>query len=155
MTFTPQTATDYNNSVLIYSDDPDESTVEIPLTGTGIAPVIDVSPVEYDFGTLYIGCDSEQAFTISNIGNADLQVTGFDFNTGSSDYVEPGRSGEVVPIRDAQAIADAILKWADIVMASDEPPLRRIDADRLSCDAFERRFPAHLEKLELLPRSSV
>ena len=73
VTFTPQTATDYNNSVLIYSDDPNESTVEIPLTGTGIAPVIDVSPVEYDFGTLYIGCDSEQAFTISNIELA-LQV---------------------------------------------------------------------------------
>ncbi len=86
VSFTPQTAADYDDSVLIESDDPDEPTVEVPLTGTGIAPVIDVSPAEFDFGSLYIGCDAMQAFTISNIGNADLEVTGFEFNTGSADF---------------------------------------------------------------------
>ena len=86
MTFIPQTSADYTNSVLIGSDDPDEPVVEIPLTGTGIAPVIDVSPSEFDFGSLYIGCDAMQAFTVSNVGNADLDVTGFDFNTGSADF---------------------------------------------------------------------
>ena len=86
VTFTPSTSADYANSVLIESDDPDEPVVEIPLTGTGIAPVIDVTPTEYDFGSLYIGCDGAQAFTISNVGNADLDVTGFDFNTGSTDF---------------------------------------------------------------------
>lgn len=86
VSFTPQTSASYDNSVLIESDDPDEPVVEIPLTGTGIAPVIDVSPAEFDFGTLYIGCDAMQAFTISNVGNASLDVTGFDFNTGSADF---------------------------------------------------------------------
>ncbi len=72
-------------------------------------------------------------------------------NTGANDFVEPGVSGEIVPIRDSQAIADAILKWADIVMASDEPPQRRIDAERLSVNAFETRLTTHLEPRGLLP----
>jgi len=38
-------------------------------------------------------------------------------NTGASDLVQPGVNGEVVPIRDPQAIAEAILKWAEKVRA--------------------------------------
>ena len=38
-------------------------------------------------------------------------------NTGANDFVQPGVSGEVVPIRDPQAIADAIFKWAEKILA--------------------------------------
>lgn len=85
VTFEPLTSADYTASILIESDDPDEPTVEVPLTGVGVAPVIDVSPMEYDFGTLYIGCDTLQAVTVSNIGNADLTVYDFSMTTASDD----------------------------------------------------------------------
>ena len=85
--FSPETAEETTGTVLIESDDPDEGTVEVQLLGTGIAPVIDVSPSEYDFGELYIGCDSAQPVTITNVGNADLEVSSFDYNTGSTDLV--------------------------------------------------------------------
>lgn len=85
VTFTPQTATELVASVYIDSDDPDEPTVEVQLIGQGIAPVIDVSPLDYDFGTLYIGCEGEQPITVSNVGNADLVVSDFEFTTASED----------------------------------------------------------------------
>ena len=85
ITFSPETARTYPGSVLIDSDDPDEPTVEVILTGDGIAPIIDVDPQEYDFGLMYIGCENLQPLTISNIGNQELIVSGFTHNTGSED----------------------------------------------------------------------
>ena len=87
VTFTPETAEESTAKVLIESDDPDEGVAEVELLGMGVAPVIDVSPSEYDFGTLYIGCEVEQPLVVSNLGNADLVVDAFEYNTGSSDLV--------------------------------------------------------------------
>lgn len=85
VTFTPVTAADSSTKVEIESDDPDEPLTEVKLTGTGVAPVIDVVPADYDFGTLYIGCTGEEPLTISNVGNADLVVSDFAYNTASDD----------------------------------------------------------------------
>ena len=83
--FAPETALSYPAVAYIESDDPDEPTVEVTLNGDGIAPIIDVSPQEYDFGQLYIGCDNLQPLVVSNIGNDNLEVTAFTYNTGSED----------------------------------------------------------------------
>jgi hypothetical protein len=85
VSFTPETAASYSANVLIDSDDPDSPTLAVPLSGDGIAPVIDVTPAEFDFGTLYIGCDSLQPLVITNIGNDNLIVDAFAYNTGSTD----------------------------------------------------------------------
>jgi len=71
-------------------------------------------------------------------------------NTGASDFVQPGRSGEVVPIRDANAIAEAILRWADRVMAGDALPRRLLDVQKLSIETFEKRFIEQLATRHLL-----
>ncbi len=85
VTFAPQTAANNRGYALIESDDPDTPVAEIQLNGVGVAPVIDITPSEYDFGTLYVGCDSSQPLTISNIGTADLIVDAFDWSTASND----------------------------------------------------------------------
>lgn len=85
VTFTPDTAANNAGSVLIESDDPNRPIVEVPLTGIGIAPIIEITPSEYDFGTLYVGCESEQMLTITNVGTAELVVSTFNFSTASSD----------------------------------------------------------------------
>ncbi|MCB9791995.1 MAG: choice-of-anchor D domain-containing protein [Alphaproteobacteria bacterium] len=87
VTFTPETAALSPASVLITSDDPDEVVTEVRLLGEGAAPVIDVSPQEYDFGTLYVGCDSQQRLTVSNLGNELLVVEAFQANTASPDLL--------------------------------------------------------------------
>jgi hypothetical protein len=85
VTFHPETASDYGGYVLIESNDPDEGVVEVELIGAGIAPAIEVTPSSYDFGTLYIGCDGDQPLTITNVGNAELVIESFEFNTASTD----------------------------------------------------------------------
>jgi hypothetical protein len=85
VSFEPNTAGEVGANVYIDSDDPDEPTVQIPIIGVGIAPVIELSPTEYDFGTLWIGCDAEQTFEISNVGTAPLTVSEVEFNTGTTD----------------------------------------------------------------------
>jgi hypothetical protein len=85
VTFGPQTASNSRGYAYIESDDPDTPVAEIQLNGVGVAPIIDISPSEYDFGTLYVGCDSSQPLTIANIGTADLIVDTFNWSTASND----------------------------------------------------------------------
>lgn len=85
VTFAPQTASNSRGYAYIESDDPDTPVAEIQLNGVGVAPIIDISPSEYDFGTLYVGCDSSQPLTIANIGTADLVVDAFNWSTASND----------------------------------------------------------------------
>ncbi|MFZ5481359.1 MAG: choice-of-anchor D domain-containing protein [Myxococcota bacterium] len=85
VTFEPQTAVPAVTNVLIDSNDPDEPQVPVALTGEGEAPVIEVSPEEYDFGNTFIGCDILSPVTITNKGNADLVIDEFNYVTASND----------------------------------------------------------------------
>jgi starch synthase len=69
---------------------------------------------------------------------------------GANDFIQPGKNGEIVPIRDPQAIADAILKWAEILFAQREPPQPRIDDRLASFENFQGLFVGHLKRLEFL-----
>ncbi len=83
VTFAPDTAADWTTNVLISSNDPDEAVVPVALTATGIAPAIQVDPENFDFGTLYIGCVAAAPISLTNIGNADLVISGFNYVTAS------------------------------------------------------------------------
>lgn len=84
VTFDPATSASSSADVLIDSNDPATPTAIVELTGNGIAPIIDVDPEQYDFGNPYIGCEIEQPYVISNVGNATLEVTDFQFATPSA-----------------------------------------------------------------------
>lgn len=71
-------------------------------------------------------------------------------NTGANDFVRPGVSGSVVPIRDARATAEAILEWGERALALDAPPQRLIDSEPLTFAYFEREFLAQLKHRALL-----
>ena len=64
------------NGAYIYVEGNDESNpdAQVLLTGGGDAPVIDVSPLEFDYGDISIGCDNEERITIRNEGNQDLII---------------------------------------------------------------------------------
>ena len=70
-------------------------------------------------------------------------------NTGASDLITSGRNGEVVPIRDPAAIAEAILKWADLIISKNEKPDVSFDTTMLSFNAFERNFMQQLRSCGL------
>jgi len=71
-------------------------------------------------------------------------------NTGSNDLVSEGVNGSVVPIRDPQAIADAILFWWQKIKDDNYFP-GAFDATRLSHDTFETTLEHQLASLGFLP----
>jgi alpha-maltose-1-phosphate synthase len=71
---------------------------------------------------------------------------------GANDLVEPGVSGEVVPIRDPQATADAILKWEETVMRPGYQPKIMIKKELLTFDYFEQTFIKQLTSLGMIGR---
>ncbi len=76
-------------------------------------------------------------------------------NTGSSDFVQPGVNGEIIPVRDPQAIADAVLKWADRVMNASGPAVRAFDPAALSYETFEREFLEQLAAVQLVRKRTT
>ena len=67
-------------------------------------------------------------------------------NTGASDLVVPGKNGEIVPIRDPAAIADAIFKWADMIFSANGRPKIPFDSRSLSFESFEKDFISQLQQ---------
>ena len=78
-TYDPETYSSDSDSIVIYSNDPDEHILEIPIVGEGAAPVIDISPEEQDMGMTLVGCENEQIIKISNFGNVDLEITSVNY----------------------------------------------------------------------------
>ncbi len=79
ISYDPRTYETNEEFLVIQSNDEDESEIIIPLNGTGDAPIIVVTPEEYDFGLTYIGCEELLEISISNAGNVDLEVTDIDY----------------------------------------------------------------------------
>lgn len=106
ITFTPSDAGPRSSTLTITSNDSDEASFEVQLTGEGIVePEIEVDapgPLtlenghSFDFGTSAINSGAARTFTIRNTGNAelaglDVSITGMD----SGDFAvttEPGTS---------------------------------------------------------------
>jgi len=72
-------------------------------------------------------------------------------NTGASDLIRPGKNGEVVPIRDPEAIANAVLNWWSKIREGKR--LQEIQQIRtlLSFESFEKTIMNHIAALGTLP----
>jgi len=73
-------------------------------------------------------------------------------NTGASDLISPGANGEVVPIREPQALAQAALAWWDRIRAGQ--CISGFDElkTRLSFQQFEATCIGHLARLGMSSR---
>ncbi len=84
ITFIPNSTGEFNGTITIESDDPDEPVLIVSLHGVGILPpIISVEPTSL-YADLLTGESSYDTITISNSGNSDLI---FNIN------VLPGKSG--------------------------------------------------------------
>ena len=68
-------------------------------------------------------------------------------NTGASDLIRSGENGEVVPIREPQALAQAALKWWDRLRAGQGIGGIEELRNRLSVQTFEATVIGHLSRL--------
>ncbi len=72
--YVPETFESNGGYVEIATNDEDEGYVIVTLEGYGDAPVMTVSPDEFDYGDISIGCDNEERVTITNDGNMPLVI---------------------------------------------------------------------------------
>jgi hypothetical protein len=87
--FHPTTYLDYTGSIAVTSDDEDNPSLAVPLTGTGVpepTPDVDVAPLSLDFGPLLPPGQGVLHFTIGNVGDAPLEL-GVLGHTGSGAFV--------------------------------------------------------------------
>jgi len=61
-------------TLVIPSNDPDQSVVTLPLSGVGQAPQIVLSPLAIDLGNVVVGGALGQKVAVWNSGNADLNI---------------------------------------------------------------------------------
>lgn len=78
LAFDPASAGEKSAALTIASDDPDEGSVEVALSGTGTtetAPDIAVNTASLDFGSVSTGTSKELTLTVSNQGTASLDAS--------------------------------------------------------------------------------
>ncbi len=78
VSFLPPGMGQFNGTLVITSNDPDEPEVRVPLTGSGQAtvqnPSIQVTPPQLAFGSVTVGQTDTGTFTVTNVGGAELTV---------------------------------------------------------------------------------
>jgi glycosyltransferase involved in cell wall biosynthesis len=68
-------------------------------------------------------------------------------NTGASDLIQAGKNGDVVPIRDPQAIANAVLEWWPKIREGKRLENVQSIRDALSFETFEKTVMNHLASI--------
>lgn len=132
--FEPLVAGDFSDArVLIETNDPEKPVERVKLLGKGIAPAIEVSPQNYDYGQPFIGCESEQPFQVANVGTADLLLDDVQVFTPASDQfsIDDGGLGRdgltLAPGSDPHEVwleylpLDTIADTANVVFFSNDP----------------------------------
>jgi hypothetical protein len=74
--FSPTAGGEKTATLQLISDDPDEGTVNVSLTGEGcVTPDIALNPLFWNYGVISVGSSSEKTIVVSNTGCQDLQIT--------------------------------------------------------------------------------
>ena len=71
-------------------------------------------------------------------------------NTGASEFIHPDVNGEGVPICDAKAIADAVFKWSDRILAPGWKSDVSVNRELMTLEHFERVFMGQLAERNLI-----
>lgn len=72
--YNPETFETNGAYVSVAGNDEENPSINVLLSGGGDAPIMTVSPEEFDYGEISIGCDNEERITIRNDGNQDLVI---------------------------------------------------------------------------------
>ena len=132
MTFSPTDVRAYSASLVVASDDPDEPSVSVGLSGSGVAPPpslpdVDV-PGSVSVGSVTVGLSGSASVVVSNVGSAALSVSStvvsgadagaFAVSGGGSFTLAAGASRSV---QVTFSPTDVRAYSASLVVASDDP----------------------------------
>jgi hypothetical protein len=76
VTFAPNAVGAFTGTLTMQTNDPNQATATITMTGTGAQPAAAWTPPSLDFGTVEAGATSSLSLTITNSGSVSLHVTG-------------------------------------------------------------------------------
>ena len=116
---------DYDGTIRILSNDPDESAYEIPVFLTVIgAPNLTIEPTSIDFGGHFVGATPTATFELRNTGTDVLTVSSVSvddavFSLDTSVASIPARSSVVVTVTFAPT--DPIAYSGTVTVQSDDP----------------------------------
>ncbi len=102
VTFSPVQGIDYEDTITISCNDPDNETVEVPLSGRGVGALIDTDPDIINFGDVGLERSRDRQLTIRNEGQLDLHVLEivvedpyFSVQFDGEFVIEPDRSHDI------------------------------------------------------------
>ncbi len=81
----PLSADDPLDTLRIRSNDPDRSQVDVPLSGAVLLPELRVEPPSFDFGDLAVHSEGRVEVVVTNIGEADAQLSTSSYVGSSED----------------------------------------------------------------------
>ncbi len=144
--FTPDAEGEKTAALTLTSNDPDEPTVTVPLTGTGIisvaspfAGVVVINELHYNPATSQ-GSDTEFEFLeLANTSAAELALDGFAFSAGIEHVFAAGTTlpanGFVVLAKTAATYPGSV-QWDSGNLVNSGEPIRLLDADGLEVDTL-------------------
>lgn len=95
--YRPSSCTALEGSLRVRSNDPETSTLVIPVSGCGIpAPNLAVSPSSLSFGPVYLGYSVTRAIKLTNTGGASLHVSGCSMDPAVSGLSVTPVSGAII-----------------------------------------------------------
>lgn len=74
VSFSPVVFGEASADLVIFSDDVDHPIVRVGLAAFGWGPVLDVTPGQWAFDELEVGCEQEQLLEIRNMGSGELTL---------------------------------------------------------------------------------
>lgn len=135
--FSPQADGVQSAHLRLFSPDVSGGSVDVPLSGEGLAPRFEVSPladIGFDFDTVELGTSERRTLSMLNRGRADLQVEtqvigeSFTVSGDSVVVIEPGGRHDVSlvfkPRYEGPVAARLLLQSNDPSMPSVELPLK-------------------------------
>ncbi len=138
VSFNPTTLGAKSATFTIASNDPDENSLDVSLSGAGVAtptPDITVAPTSHDYGAVTVSTSASQTFQLGNSGNADLMVSAtslsgvdagnFSISAGGGSFtVAPGLTHDVDVTFTPNSVGG---KSATLTITSDDPDENLLD----------------------------
>jgi hypothetical protein len=133
--FVPASAGQKISILRLVSDDQDENTADVVVTGRGLMPPdIDLAPISHDYGQAIVGTSVSRLLVIGNLGDVDLHVTSASIVGGpSAEFVLTGASAFTVAPGAAQTVEVQFIpasggpKDATVRFSSDDPNESTVD----------------------------
>jgi hypothetical protein len=131
--FAPNSSGAKTGTLSINSNDPSRGRVDVAMTGTGLAPVIEVAPPSLNFGNVGVGESLSLRLTVRNTGNAPLNISSitssdsqFTISLLTTSFALPANTSVNISVRFAPTSAGA--KTGTLSINSNDPTRPRVDA---------------------------